>query len=111
MPGSQAADGDTYQEACDLTANGGEELYVEDAGGMSYGDSICSSEESNGWAPESTPGPLALQAQQDGEQQAAVSASASAATASAAQASQAATAKGVELVGSALRGETFPPRL
>jgi hypothetical protein len=88
VPGSQAADSDTYQEACDLTANGGEELYVEDAGGMSYGNNLCSQEETNGWVPESLPGPLASAAQQDEQQEAAVSASASAESASAAQANQ-----------------------
>jgi hypothetical protein len=88
VPGSQAADGDTYWATCDLTANGGEELYVEDAGSMTYGDSICSDEEQNGWAPESQPGPLASAAQQGEEQQAVASASASSASASAAQASQ-----------------------
>lgn len=86
VPGSPAADGGTYSEACDLTANGGEELYVEDTGGMSYGNSICSGEEANGWAPEGTPGPIASQEQQAGQQQAQASAAASAASASAAAA-------------------------
>jgi hypothetical protein len=58
-PGSGgAADGESMQQACDLT-DGTQELYVEDAGGQSYGDSICSQEEQNGWTPESPPGPLA----------------------------------------------------
>jgi hypothetical protein len=78
-PGSAGtADSETMEEACDLT-DGTEELYVEDAGGQSYGDSICSQEEQNGWTPESSPGPLASQAQQQAEQQAQAQASASAA--------------------------------
>lgn len=82
VPGSQG-DGETMQEACDLTANGGEELYVLDSGGMTYGDSICSSEEQNGWSPEGTPGPLAAQEQAQAQANADVSASAAAAQASA----------------------------
>jgi len=57
-------DQETMQQACDLTDTTGEELYVLDAGGQMYGNSICSQEERNGWAPESSPGPLAAQAQQ-----------------------------------------------
>jgi hypothetical protein len=57
------ADGETMEQACDLT-DGTQELYVEDAGGQSYGDTICSGEEQNGWTPENPPGPLAVQAQQ-----------------------------------------------
>jgi hypothetical protein len=85
-PGSAGtADGDTMEQACDLT-DGGQELYVEDGGGQSYGDTICSQEEQNGWTPESSPGPLAAQAQQEAQQQAQAAASASAAQASAAAA-------------------------
>jgi hypothetical protein len=76
VPGSQgSADDDTMQPACDLTADG-QELYVEDGGSQQYGDSICSQEERNGWTPESSPGPLASQAQQEAQQQAQASASA-----------------------------------
>jgi chemotaxis protein histidine kinase CheA len=82
-PGSAGtADGETMQEACDLT-DGTQELYVEDAGGQMYGDSICSQEEQNGWTPEGSPGPLAAQAQQAAQQQAQASTSAAAAQASA----------------------------
>lgn len=89
-PGSAgAADGEAMQQACDLT-DGAEELYVEDAGGQSYGDSICSQEERNGWTPESSPGPLASQAGQQAQQQAQAQASASA---SASQASADAAAQ------------------
>jgi hypothetical protein len=73
---SGSADQETMQQACDLT-DGTQELYVEDEGGQSYGDSICSQEEQNSWTPESSPGPLAMQAQQ----QASANASASAAAA------------------------------
>ena len=75
LPGSAgAADGETMQEACDLT-DGTQELYVVDAGGQINGDGICSSEERNGWTPEGSPGPLAAQAQRQAEQQAQVQAS------------------------------------
>jgi hypothetical protein len=77
------ADGETMEQACDLT-DGTQELYVEDAGGQSDGDNICSTEEQNGWTPESPPGALAQQAQQ--QQQAQASASAQASTSAAAQA-------------------------
>ena len=91
VPGSQgSADSDTMQETCDLT-DGSQELYVEDGGGMDYGDSICNSEERNGWSPEGTPGPLASQAQS--AQQAAAQASASAAAAQASASSVAASAQ------------------
>jgi hypothetical protein len=73
-----AADNETMGQACDLT-DGTQELYIEDAGGMSYGDSICSQEEQNGWTPESSPGPLAVIEQQQGQAAASASASASAA--------------------------------
>lgn len=83
LPGSPGgADGETMQEACDLT-DGTQELYAEDAGGQSYADSICSQEEQNGWAPEGTPGPIAAQAQQQARQQAQAQASQSAAAAQA----------------------------
>lgn len=72
------ADGETMGQACDLT-DGTQELYIEDAGGMSYGDSICSQEEQNGWTPESSPGPLAVLEQQQARAAAGASASASAA--------------------------------
>ena len=75
---SGAADSETMGQACDLT-DGAQELYIEDAGGMSYGDSICSQEEQNGWTPESSPGPLALLEQQQAQAAAGASASASAA--------------------------------
>jgi hypothetical protein len=88
QPGT--ADQETMQQVCDLT-NGTEELYVEDAGGQSYGNSICSQEEQNGWTPESSPGPLAAQEQQAEQQQAQASASASAAAAQASASSQAST--------------------
>jgi hypothetical protein len=79
-PGSPGtADGEAMEQACDLTANGGEEFYVEDVGDQFYGDSICSQEEQNGWTPESSPGPLAVIEQQQGEAAASASASASAA--------------------------------
>lgn len=82
-PGSAGtADGETMEPACDLT-DGTEELYVEDAGGQIYGDSICSQEEQNGWTPESPPGALAARAQQAARQRARASASAAAAQASA----------------------------
>ena len=90
VPGSQS-DGETMQEACDLTANSGEELYVLDSGGMAYGDSICSSEEQNGWTPEGAPGPLAAQGQ--GQAQSAAAASASAAASQAAAQASAASAQ------------------
>jgi hypothetical protein len=83
VPGSAgSADDDTMEQACDLT-NGSQELYVEDGGGQSYGDTICSKEEQNGWTPEGSPGPLAAQAQQEAQQQAQAAASAAAAQASA----------------------------
>jgi hypothetical protein len=79
LPGSAGtADQETMHQACDLT-DGTQELYVEDAGGQAYGDSICSQEEQNGWTPEGSPGPLAARAQQQAEQQAQAQASASAA--------------------------------
>lgn len=79
VPGSSgSADQETMGQACDLT-DGTQELYVEDAGGQMYGDSICSQEEQNGWTPEGSPGPLAAQAQQAARQQAQQQASASAA--------------------------------
>jgi hypothetical protein len=77
------ADQETMEQVCDLTDSTGEELYVEDAGGQSYGNSICSQEEQNGWSPESSPGPLASLMQQVGQQQEQANASASAAQASA----------------------------
>ena len=81
VPGSQgSADSDTMQETCDLT-DGTTELFVEDGGGMAYGDDICSAEERNGWSPEGTPGPLASQGQTAQQQAAQASASASAAQA------------------------------
>jgi hypothetical protein len=92
LPGDAGtSDGETMQQACDLT-NGTEELFVVDAGGQSYGDSICSQEEQNGWTPESTPGPLASDAQQGEQQQAQASASAAAAQASAAASASQASA-------------------
>ena len=88
-PGSPGtADDETMQEACDLT-DGTQELYVEDTGGQSYGDSICSQEEQNGWTPESSPGPLAAQAQQQVQAQASASAATSQASADAAAQQQA----------------------
>lgn len=79
VPGyAGTADQEAMQEACDLTS-GGEELFVEDAGGMAYGNSICSQEEQNGWTPEGSPGPLAAQAQQAADQAASAAASVSAA--------------------------------
>jgi hypothetical protein len=78
QPGS--ADQETMAQACDLT-DGTQELYVEDAGGQSYGNGICNQEERNGWTPESSPGPLAALTQQAGQQQAQAQASASAAAA------------------------------
>jgi hypothetical protein len=86
QPGT--ADQETMQQVCDLTS-GGEELYVEDAGGQTYGNSICSQEEQNGWTPESSPGPLAALEQQAEQQQAQASASASSAAAQASASSQA----------------------
>ena len=56
------ADTDKMAETCDLT-DGTQELFVEDGGEMPYGDGTCTKEEQNGWKPEATPGPLALQAQ------------------------------------------------
>jgi len=76
--GSQLSDGDTIEETCDLS-DGTQELYVEDSGGMDYGNSICSSEEQNGWSPLGHPGRLASQAQQLEQANAQASASASAA--------------------------------
>jgi chemotaxis protein histidine kinase CheA len=82
-PGSAGtADQETMAQACDLT-DGTQELYVEDAGGEIYGNSICSAEEQNGWTPEGAPGPIASDAQRAAEQQAQASASAAAAQASA----------------------------
>jgi hypothetical protein len=79
LPGNAgSADQETMQQACDLT-DGTQELYIEDAGGQDYGDSICSQEEQNGWTPEGSPGPLASQAQQQAQQEAQAQASASAA--------------------------------
>jgi hypothetical protein len=66
--------------SCDLT-DGIQELYIVDGGSESYGDSLCSQDEQNGWTPEGSPGPLAALGQQG--QQAAVSASAAASQASA----------------------------
>jgi len=84
-PGSPgAADEETMQETCDLS-HGTQEPYVEDAGGMSYGNDICNGEEQNGWTPEGGPGPLAIQAQQAEQAQASASASASQASANADQ--------------------------
>ncbi len=57
-----SADTDTMAETCDLT-DGTQELFVEDGGEMPYGDGTCTKEEDDGWKPEATPGPLALQAQ------------------------------------------------
>jgi hypothetical protein len=80
MPPGQpgTADQETMAVACDLT-DGTQELYVEDAGGMDAGNSICSQEEQNGWTPETSPGPLALQMAAQGQQAAQAQASASAA--------------------------------
>jgi hypothetical protein len=90
LPGSAGtSDGETVQQACDLT-DGTQELYVQDSGGQMYGDSLCSQEEQNGWTPEGSPGPLASQAQQAAQAQAQAQASASAA---ASQASANAAAK------------------
>jgi hypothetical protein len=77
-PGESGADNETMGQACDLT-DGAQELYVEDAGGMSYGNSICSQEEQNGWTPESSPGPMAVLEQQQAQAAAKASVSASAA--------------------------------
>jgi len=88
--GTTGSDGDTIAEACDLT-DGTQELFVEDGGGMSYGNTICSQEEANGWHSESSPGPIAQQ--EAGEQQANGQASASAAAASASVSSSAAAAQ------------------
>jgi hypothetical protein len=89
QPGSPGtADGENMAVACDLT-DGHEELYIEDAGAQLDGDSICSQEEQHGWTPEGSPGPLALQGQQQAAAQAQAQASASAA-ASQASADQAA---------------------
>jgi hypothetical protein len=52
---------------------------------MSYGDSLCSSEEQNGWTPESSPGPLASEGQA-AQQSAASAAQASAAASASSQA-------------------------
>jgi hypothetical protein len=76
VPGSQLSDGDTTSEACDLT-DGTQELYIEDSGGMADGNSICSSEEQNGWSPEAQPGPLASLVQHLEQANAQASASAS----------------------------------
>jgi hypothetical protein len=57
------ADTDRMAETCDLT-DGTQELFVEDGGEMPYGSGTCTREEQDGWKPEATPGPLALQAQQ-----------------------------------------------
>lgn len=93
-PGSAGnADQETMQQACDLT-DGAQELYVEDAGGQDYGDSICSQKEQIGWTPETSPGPLAAQVQQEAQQQAQASASAAAAQASASAAASQAQAVG-----------------
>jgi hypothetical protein len=62
-----AANQEIMQQACDLT-DGTQELYVEDGGFQVNGDDICSTEEQNGWTPESPPGPLAQQAQQQAQQ-------------------------------------------
>lgn len=65
VPGSPGgADQETMLQACDLT-DGMQELYVEDAGGHDYGDSICSQE-------------VASDAQQAEQQQASASAAAQA---------------------------------
>ncbi len=48
------ADGETMGTACVLT-EGGSVLTVEDAGGMSYGEQICSSNEQGGWTAAGTP--------------------------------------------------------
>lgn len=88
-PGSASTpDGENMQSACDLT-DGTQELYVEDAGGQTYGDDICSSEEQNGWTPEASPGPLASQAEQQAQQQAQAQASESQASSNAAAEQQA----------------------
>lgn len=80
LPGSPGtADQETMAQACDLT-DGTQELYVEDAGGQIYGNSICSAEEQNGWTPEGSPGPLAVQAEQAAQRQAQAQASASSAS-------------------------------
>jgi hypothetical protein len=44
------ADGETMGVTCSL-AKGASVMTVEDAGGMIYGNQICSSEEQDGWAP------------------------------------------------------------
>lgn len=88
QPGT--ADSETMGQTCDLT-DGTQELYVQDAGGMTYGSSICSAEEQNGWTPETSPGPLALLMQHVGQAQAQASAQA-AATASVQAAQQQAQA-------------------
>jgi hypothetical protein len=112
-PGSQGtADQETMGVACDLT-DGTEELFVEDAGGMTYGNSICSSEERNGWTPESPAGPLesqaqgaqeAAQAQANAQAQASASAAAVQASASASAAQVAQVAQDVQSVNSDAQG-------
>ena len=78
-PGQSAnADQETMEQACDLT-DGTQELYIEDAGGQTYGNSICNQEEQNGWTPEDSLGPVATVMQQAGQQQAQAQASESAA--------------------------------
>jgi hypothetical protein len=74
------ADTDKMAETCDLT-DGTQELFVEDGGEMPYGDGTCTREEQDGWTPEATPGPLALQAQEAQPAAAQAFASASAAAA------------------------------
>jgi hypothetical protein len=88
------------QATCDLT-DGNQEFYVEDAGGEFDGDSLCSGEEQNGWTPESSPGPLAVLADQQEQAQASASAAASQSSANAAAEQQAqgnlATVKAISL--------------
>jgi hypothetical protein len=100
QPGT--ADQETMQQVCDLT-DGTQELYVEDAGGQSYGNSICSQEEQNSWTPESSPGPLATQAQQAA--QSAAQASAAASSAAAQASASAAQAQNVAQGNSALSSD------
>ncbi len=50
-PGASGlADGETMQQVCQLSYNGSV-MTVMDAGGASYGQQICSSEEQGGWEP------------------------------------------------------------
>jgi hypothetical protein len=48
------ADGETMQTTCVLS-KGGSTMTVEDAGGMDYGQQICSSNEQGGWTATGAP--------------------------------------------------------